>query len=254
MRSFALASGSSGNCFYVESSSGYKILVDVGIQFNKIVEILDSRGIDVNEINAVFITHEHSDHIIGLNTFMKNTNCPIYLSRGTFVGSKLLEDKRLIFMKNHDTINLDDVKVFAISKPHDSIEALSFVFDDGVKLGIFTDLGHVNDEIKHTLKTLDIVYFEANYCPEHIETNKHKFNLTYLNRLMSNVGHLGLHQTCDAIGEFSNDNQRIVLSHISENTNSYENVYLRVSKVLNEVKKFPQIVISFQGEPTEWIE
>lgn len=252
MKSFALCSGSSGNCFYVESKEGVKILVDIGLSFSKAKEILDERGIDINSIDALFITHEHSDHVAGLQTFMNKIKCTVYMSQGSAKELKLKEDVKIL--KHHDYFSIGDMNIFSISKPHDASEALSFVFDDGRKLGIFTDLGHVSDEIKHTIKTLDIIYFEANYCENHIEEVKHMFSTTYLNRLMSDFGHLGLHQTCQALVETANDSQKIMLSHISENTNSYENAYLKVRESLRNAGLFPQILVSFQGEPTEWIE
>jgi len=258
MRSFALSSGSSANCFYIESNLGVKVLVDLGLSYSKTEEILSERGIDIQEINAICITHEHSDHIIGLKTFASRLNCPIYISKGTFEeasGMSLNEKSdKFKIIKNHSNFNVEDLKVFVVGKPHDAKEAVSFVFDDtDKKLGVFTDLGHVTNEIKHVLKTLDVVYFEANYCEEYVGKIKDSFNSIYLNRLMSNVGHLGLHQTCEALIETANNTQKIILSHISENTNSYENTYRKVSEALREVSLFPQLVVSFQGEPTDWM-
>ncbi len=259
MRSFALSTGSSGNCFYVESKEGTKILIDLGLTYAKTDELLGEKGIDIKEIDAVFITHEHNDHITGLKTFAKRVECPIYLSKGTFEessGMKISEkSKQFNIIKNHDSLIVGDFKVFSLNKSHDAIEALSFVFYDGEKrLGVFTDLGMVSDEIKHILKTLDVVYFEANYCENHIKKVRDNYSHIYLNRLMSDVGHLGLHQSCEALGESSHDMQKIIISHVSENTNSYENVYTRVKEHLENLGKFPEILVGFQGEPTDWID
>lgn len=254
MKSFALATGSSGNCIYVESKLGVKILVDFGISFTKTKEILNDRDIDIKDIDAVFITHEHADHILGLETLIKKTKIPIYMSKGTFDKLRFIDSKKIIIVKNHQNLEIKDLKIFSISKPHDALEALSFIFDDGIKLGVFTDLGHVNDEIKHVIKTLDIVYMEANYCEKHISKVRDNFNSNYLNRLMSNVGHLGLHQTCDALCDVAQNKQKIILSHISENTNTYTNAYLQVKNALNVIGVFPEIFVSFQGESTDWFE
>lgn len=260
MRSFALSTGSSGNCFYIESSNNTKILVDLGLTFFKTQELLENRGIDIKDIDAVFITHEHSDHIAGLKTFAKRVDCPIYLSKGTFeeVSGIKLEDrdkKKWNIVKHHNSFSVSDFKIFVVEKAHDAKEAISFVFYDGYKrIGVFTDLGSVSDEIKHILKTLDIIYFEANYCNNYVKRVRENFSSVYINRLTSDVGHLGLHQTCDALGESCNSNQKIVLSHISENTNSYENVYNSIKEYLINLEKFPELFISFQGEPTDWIE
>lgn len=259
MRSFALATGSSGNCFYIESKEGVKVLVDLGLPFAKIDEVLSSYGVDVKEINAVFITHEHSDHIVGLKTFAKRVDCPIFLTKGTFeeVSKMKVSEKSKQFniVKHHNNFVVGDLKVFVLNKPHDAKEAVSFIFNDGeTKLGVFTDLGHITDETKHVLKTLDVIYFEANYCERHIKDNGNSLSHTYLNRLMSDVGHLSLSECCNVLGEVCSNTQKIILSHISENTNSYENVYLQVKDYLEGLEKFPEVLVGFQGEPTDWIE
>lgn len=259
MRTFALSTGSSGNCFYIESSNGTKVLVDIGIPFSKVESILESYGIDYKEIDSVLITHEHSDHVIGLKGFMRRSDCNVFISKGTYSEISDFKgcdkSKRIKFVSNHDVFNIEDMKVFVVSKPHDAKEPVNFVLDDGIKkIGVFTDLGHVNDELKHLLKNLDFVYFEANYCDDMICRVKDKFVSNYINRLVSDYGHLSINQTIDALVESSHNMQKIVLSHISENTNSYENTYRRVKEALNEVSKFPELIVGFQGEPTEWIE
>ncbi len=259
MRSFALSTGSSGNCFYIESIEGCKILVDIGLAFAKVEEILESRSIDYNEIDAVLITHEHSDHVIGLKGFMRRTNCPIFISKGTYeeISDFKASEKssRINFVKHHDNFSISDLSIFVVSKPHDAKEAINFVINDSLcKLGVFTDLGHVNDEMKHLMRNLDVMYMEANYCEEVVSKVKYKYHDTYLNRLMSDYGHLGLHQTIDALVDSCHDMQKIVLSHISENTNSYENAYSKVTNALSEVGKNPEILVGFQGEPSEWVE
>ncbi len=259
MRAFSLSTGSSGNCFYIESKEGFRVLVDLGLPFGKICEILEKRGVSVHSINCVCITHEHSDHILGLRSFAGKVSCPVYLSKGTceevlkFGAANNLDNFRIV--GKYDAFEIGDFKVLVLEMPHDSKESISFVFDDGVKkVGVFTDLGCASDEIKHTLKNLDLVFFEVNYCERYIVNSKESFADTYLHRLMSDFGHLGVHQCIDALVDCSNDNQKIVLSHISENTNSYENAYVQVKRALVEAEKSPELIVGFQGEPSEWIE
>lgn len=253
MRTFALASGSSGNCFYIESEQGKKVLVDIGISFSRIKEILSKRNISIEDIDAVLITHEHSDHVLGLKTALKNMNCDFYISKGTYEALDM-EVPNTIIIKNHDSFKIGDFNIFVVDKPHDSKEAISYVFENnGKKLGVFTDLGHVNNEIMHILKTLDIIYFEANYCEEKVKSCK-DLSMNYLVRLMSDVGHLGLSQACYALSDIAHDNMKIILSHISENTNNYENAYLKIKRALISSGKNPKLFVSFQGEPTEWFE
>jgi phosphoribosyl 1,2-cyclic phosphodiesterase len=251
MRSFALASGSSGNCFYIESLKGVKILVDLGLSFRKIKEILDSRGIDVNSIDYVFITHEHADHCTGLKKFCESVDVKVFLSKGTY-DSVCDVIKNYEILKEYQVVELDDLRVFGVSKSHDSNEAFSYLFENGKKLAIFTDIGFVSDKIIHILKDVDILYFEASYCDEIVKQRDLRYN--YVNRLLSDRGHLSVNDAGEVLSKICRDEQIVVLSHISKNANTYENAYLKVKKCLSNKGLFPQINISFQDEPTSWIE
>jgi phosphoribosyl 1,2-cyclic phosphodiesterase len=257
MKTFTLSTGSSGNSFYVESSKGIKILVDCGLSFTKTKELLEQKNISLEDLDAILITHEHSDHIFGLEQFIKNTSIPIYISKGTFKALKFqVEDKKkelINFVKHHDSFTIKDLNTLTLNRAHDSKEAVSFIFNDNhKKLGIFTDLGHVDNESKHILKTLDIIYFETNYCDEIINEKKDSFHHTYINRLTSNIGHLSLSQAITALKDFANNNQTIILSHISENTNTYTNSYSKVKSALNKEKLYPNLQVGFQNEASDW--
>ena len=259
MKTFTLSTGSSGNSFYVESSKGIKILVDCGLSFTKTKEILEQKNISLKDLDAILITHEHSDHIFGLEQFIKNTNIPIYISKGTYNALKFQVEKEktnlINFVKHHDNFKIGDTTVLILNRAHDSKEAISFIFNDNhKKLGVFTDLGHIDNESKHILKTLDIIYFETNYCDEIINEKKDSFHHTYINRLTSNIGHLSLSQAITALKEFVNNNQTIILSHISENTNTYTNSYSKVKTALNTNGLYPNLQVGFQNESSEWYE
>ncbi|NQZ85479.1 MAG: MBL fold metallo-hydrolase [Nanoarchaeales archaeon] len=253
MKTFLLSTGSAGNSFYIESQNKTKVLVDCGLSYTKTKEILEEKNIDINELTAILITHEHSDHISGLDQILKQTKIPVYISQGTFDFLKIDKTEQINIVKHHDTLNFDDLNILVLNRAHDSREAISFIFNDNhKKLGIFTDLGHVDNESKHILKTLDIIYFEANYDDEIIAKNKDRFHYTYINRLTSNVGHLSLAQSIKAIKEFANNNQTIILSHISQNTNTYTNTYIQVKQALEEMNIYPNLHVGFQNESSDW--
>ena len=251
MKTFALATGSSGNCIYVETNT-QKIIVDCGLSFVKSKEILEEKGIDITELTGIFITHEHSDHIAGLRQFMKQLDCPVYISQGTLDMLEDIDENKCRIVKNHDLIGLGDLRVLVVNKPHDAKEAISFICEsENRKLGIFTDLGHVPDELIHSMKNLNLIYLECNYSQEHIKEYCSHMSPKYLNRLMSNVGHLGLHQTLDAIEQFAKSGQIIVLSHISENTITYEEASTHVFNKILELGIDVELEVSFQGESTD---
>ncbi len=131
MKTFALATGSSGNCIYVESGE-FRALVDCGLSFSKSKEILEEKGVDINLINHIFITHEHSDHVAGLKQFVKNLDkCKFYLSQGTLDNLEI-EYNKFNIVKNHDLIQIDNVRILVVNKPHDAKEAISFVQKHGI--------------------------------------------------------------------------------------------------------------------------
>lgn len=255
MRTFVLASGSSGNSFLIEDNEKNKYLIDIGLSYKKIKEILLEKNISPQEISGVFITHEHSDHILGLEVFMKNVNCPIYLTKGTFKALNFknnLNNERFIFVKSNQILKLENLKVFVVGKSHDVIEPVSFVFENGIKVGIFTDLGEVDNKILEILKNLDIVYFETNFCEEILKNVD--YNPQYISRLHSNLGHLSVQDSIEIIKNFVRNDQKIILSHISENTNTYENSYNLVKNSLNELNIDCELYVSFQGQSSDWIE
>ena len=250
MKTFALATGSSGNCIYVEFEN-FRALIDCGFSFSRTKEILEEKGIDIYSITHIFITHEHTDHIQGLAMFVKNLMCEIYMSQGTLNGLDF-EVKNLNIVKNYDVLNFNNIRVLVVDKPHDANEAISFIFEaTGKKLGIFTDLGHVTDQMLALMSTLDLIYLECNYSVEYIRNNCSDMSHHYLNRLMSNIGHLGLHQTIEAIENFAKSDQIIILSHISENTLSYEEAISSVYNKIIELGLDLELEVSFQGEATD---
>ena len=133
MKSFALASGSSGNSIYVENSEKECILLDCGIPVSKIEQLLLEKERSLENIKAIFISHEHYDHVSGLESLIsKIPNLPIYLSKGTL--SKLnLKCENINLIKNHSVINLINLRILCISKPHDALEPLSFLIENKKK-------------------------------------------------------------------------------------------------------------------------
>lgn len=259
IRSFCLGSGSAGNSFYVDNNADFRLLVDIGFSFKRTQELLNERGCDIYNINVVFITHEHSDHCQGLKVFLKKVKrAVVYISCGTFDALKkndefFLENKdRFIFVKEYDVLNLDDLRVLVVGKSHDSREALSFVFENSSKkIGVFTDLGFVSAQIRNILRSLDVVYLEANYCEKIISTKK-DLNYNYVNRLTSDIGHLSLKDCVFELAGLFEEGCKVVLSHISRNTNTYENVYRHALDVFEKVSGKGSFKISFQDECGDW--
>lgn len=253
MKTFALATGSSGNCIYVETKYG-GFLVDCGLSFTKTQKTLHEKGIDIFKVKGIFITHEHSDHVAGLVQCMKQLNCPFYATKGTI---SLIEENAESFeiIKDHQILYFESTSVLVVKKPHDAKEAVSFIFqDDKKKVGMFTDLGHITTELKHHLKNCDCLYLETNYSKEYIQKYCKEMSEHYIHRLTSNIGHLGLHQVEEILPEILSEHKTIILSHISENTNTYSLSYSTIKKIIEKQDKQIHLEMSFQKEATKMFE
>jgi phosphoribosyl 1,2-cyclic phosphodiesterase len=258
MKSFILSSGSSANCFYVEFDKSERFLVDIGLSFKKTKEFLEEKDINIDDINSIFITHEHNDHINGFLQFYKKLNCIFYMSKGTFEEIICIFNidresliKRTVFVSEGNKISFDFGEVFVFSKSHDAKEPLWFVFKKNSSLGILTDFGYIDKKNEKILQNLDYLYIEANYSDEILNNVKNNFPPNYVNRLRSNFGHLSLEDCSFFLNNYGKFIKKIVICHISENTNNYEKVYLTLKKSLKNFQS--KLYISFQGKPTDWV-
>lgn len=262
MRSFVLSSGSSANCFYVEDDKKEDcILIDCGLSYSKTCDFLNKKNINIKTINCVFITHEHSDHIYGFEMLYQNLECIFYMTLGTFnfLSNKLnklkinIDNNRFKIIKGGNIINLNNLSILVVDKPHDASEPVSFIVKENtIKHGFFTDLGHVTSEIKNFMKNLDVLYIETNYCDNIINIKKNNFYGNYISRLVSNVGHLSINQACMVLKEVVNNDMKVILSHISENTNTYTNSYIKVKDFLKKEDIECEVFVSFQKQSSNW--
>ncbi len=223
MRLCPLFSGSSGNCIYIEFSKDNAILVDAGKSNKQLENSFKINNINPSNIKAIFITHEHSDHIAGLKVFLKNHDVKVYGSGGTLSA---LQEKGIIskndsfevLKKAEKDLDFFSVKPFSIS--HDCKEGYgySFVSGNGEKVSVCTDLGYVSNEIKNDLKGSHAVILESNHDQMMLQNGPYPYYLK--RRILSDVGHL----SNDSCGELlpylvNNGTKNIVLSHLSAHNN-----------------------------------
>jgi phosphoribosyl 1,2-cyclic phosphodiesterase len=167
LRFVSLQSGSNGNCFFVESGN-VRLLFDAGITGLQTKKRLESFGVDIRTIQAVIISHAHSDHVYYAGVLQRQYDLPIWMTSGTF--QKMLTSKKLgnvsepCIFRGGDTIQFDTVRVETVPTTHDAPEGVCFVVDNGrVRLGIMTDLGSRFFGLKETIETLDGILLESNY-------------------------------------------------------------------------------------------
>lgn len=222
MKYSALASGSNGNSYYVANGED-AILIDVGINTKHMEIRMANLGIDPCCISAIFITHEHSDHIRGLSVFCKRYQIPVYLTAGSYKGSRLHLPVHLVHIIPPDAkVQVGTLAVYGIPKYHDAKEPCSFLVSDGqLNIGVLTDLGRACENVKHVIKHADVLLLEANYDEEMLETGRYSFYLK--NRIRSGWGHISNRVSLEVFLESrTNRLKHLILSHLSGENNTVD--------------------------------
>ncbi len=213
-----------------------RYLLIAGVSAKKIVEGLDSINIDINEINAILVTHEHIDHIRSIGTIAKKYNIPIYASLGTWNGidnEKLVinvEDKN--YFKIGEGFEIGDLKIMPFGTSHDAMESCGFSIEHaGKKLSVATDLGEMTNEVIGNLKQSKFVLLESNYEPEVLKSCAYPYSVK--TRIAGNRGHLSNNEAGKTIAkllEYGLEN--VMLGHLSKESNFPELAYKSVENEL----------------------
>jgi len=221
-----LASGSKGNCTYIAGDSA-EILIDIGLSLPKIEERLDEANIDPNGINAILVTHEHIDHILGLASFLRKfPNCTLYLhADAEDIIMKFLHKNKVHDTQRIQTFNkpftIGDIKINFFDAPHDSVFNFGYTLkNSSAKVSIVTDIGHITTEIIEAMANSQIVMLESNHDLAKLAANV-RYPLVLKRRISGSHGHLSNTAACLAVYELARANvAQIILVHISEQNNS----------------------------------
>lgn len=236
MRVINLASGSDGNITYIEDENN-KILLDMGLSCAETVKRLEMIGVAPSQITSIILSHEHSDHIKGVDVFSSKYNTPVFAHEKVWIG---LDDKfKKISIENRKAFDgqfqFEDLLVTPVEVPHD-VKCYGFSFSKGnSKISVVTDLGHTNDQILHTIKGSQIVYLEANY-DRNMLLNGTKYPLSLKRRIDGPNGHLSNKASGDAIEFLAKTGTRqIVLAHLSKENNTPTLAYNSITEQLQKV-------------------
>ncbi len=250
MKVSALASGSSGNCFYIEHKKS-AIIVDVGISAKKIIERLASIKRVPSNIKAIFITHEHIDHVRGTDVFARQFNIPIYATKKTIKNSFLCKEDSLIQpIKNNETVKINNLEIKAFPKSHSAADPVSYMISTNKKVSIITDLGYLCKEANAHISSSHFIFLESNHDTKMLENGPYPEHLK--SWIKSDEGHLSNKQAALGILEHANQKLRhVVLSHLSEINNTPKKAFSTFNALLRERKNFPaEISLSLKDYAT----
>jgi len=247
-----LASGSKGNCIYL-GTKNTKILIDAGLSGKAIKNKLSEIGVDIADIDAVLITHDHTDHIQGLRVLAYRLGIPVLANVGTATGivERFNDTAQFKLFTTGETFEFGDIEIHPFTIQHDTADPVAFVMKfDGLKLGFCTDLGFVTSLVKNKLQGCDYLYIEANHQPSMVHSSPRP--MIYKQRVLGRSGHLSNEACGQLLAEVAEDNlKQVYLAHLSQECNSPEVALETVKEQLKGTPYTPKLSIAWQDVVSE---
>lgn len=218
-----LASGSKGNSIYFGTEQT-KILIDAGLSGKAIIQKLSELNVDIAEIDAILISHEHTDHIQGIKALSSRFGIPVLANAETAKGivAALHDCPKFKIFATGETFEFGDLEIHPFSIQHDTLDPVAFTIKTGgLKIGFCTDLGFVTTLVAHQLRSCDYLYVEANHQPSMVHASARP--MVYKQRVLSRTGHL----SNDACGQllatvYHEGLKHVHLAHLSSECNTPE--------------------------------
>ncbi|HEX9511292.1 MAG TPA: MBL fold metallo-hydrolase [Puia sp.] len=215
----SLNSGSNGNCYYI-GNDREAILVDAGISCRETEKRMKRLGLSIESVKAIFVSHEHTDHIKGVPVIAKKYQLPVYITTNTLRNGGLELDAPLVVpFQAYTPVTIGELNITAFPKFHDAIDPHSFVIESkGIKIGVFTDIGAPCEHLIHHFKQCHAAFLEANYDEEMLENGSYPYHLK--NRIRGGQGHLSNRQALELFNTCRPSFlSHLLLSHLSHNNN-----------------------------------
>lgn len=256
----SIASGSSGNCIYLGEEDG-GILIDAGISRKRIVTGLERKGLSLDDIKAIFITHEHSDHISGLGPVLRKNPIPVYATADTVsaiwekTNMNNISPELFHSIRPEEEIEAGEMLVRPFSISHDAVDPVCYTVEkQGKRAAVATDMGCFDDTIIRVLGQCDSVLIEANHDINMLQVGPYPYSLKM--RILGNKGHLSNTSCADLIKEILHkDLKHLVLGHLSRENNFPQLAYRTVLDELEKTETWgtldTRLMVASRDEPTE---
>lgn len=254
MKISILGSGSGGNATFIETE-GVKFLVDAGFSGKKLKERMETIGEQIEELDAILITHEHGDHIMGAGILSRKHNIPLYITRESYeAGEKKLgkiAKENIRFIEGDFNLN-SKVRIRPFDVLHDASRTIGFrvVNSSGKRLAIATDIGYIDKYVREYFKGVDILVIECNYDYGMLMTCSYPWDLK--NRVKSNNGHLANEEAGKLIADvYHSELKKVYLVHVSKDSNKYMLALDSVREKLSSEELDVELEVAYQDKATD---
>lgn len=215
----SLNSGSNANCYYIGNGKE-GILIDAGLSCRETERRMKQLALPMEKIKALFVSHEHADHISGVPGLARKFGFPVYITTPTLSHGRIpLDPAQVRPFRHRQAIRIGELEVIPFRKSHDAADPHSFVVSSqGTRIGVITDIGYACKRVIHYFSRCHAVYLESNYCEEMLEKGNYPYPLKQ--RIRGDEGHLSNTQALELFTQYrSPDLQLLILSHLSKNNN-----------------------------------
>lgn len=261
MRILTLSSGSSGNCIYIESDKS-KILVDCGLTGKLALDLMKISNINPKELNGIFVTHEHIDHVKGVGVLSRKFDIPVFANEKTWLAMQKkigkIDLKNINVFKSNTFFSFRDLDIHNLSTYHDADDPVFYIFyQKNQKISILTDTGTFSSNMIDAIRDSDILLLESNYDLEMLENGPYTYDLKQ--RIKSDHGHLSNTMAIEVISNIVNGKgEHLILGHLSKNNNTQEIVRDNIEKFFFsknlEIDKDIKFSIAKEFQPSKIID
>ncbi|MGZ8539543.1 MAG: MBL fold metallo-hydrolase [Chitinophagaceae bacterium] len=242
----SLNSGSNGNCYYIGNRTE-AVLIDAGISCRETEKRMKRLGLSMSSVKAIFVSHEHADHISGIRVLSKKHQLPVYITTATLRSAGFIVEKSLLrYFTADQPVNIDGLTVTAFSKFHDASDPHSFMISyGGVNIGVLTDIGNCCKQVIRYFKQCHGAFLEANYCEDMLMNGSYPYILK--KRISSDKGHLSNAQALELFTKYRGSQlSHLILSHLSKNNNKPE----LVDQLFRQQAGSTKIIVASRYEET----